>query len=113
MPPPGVPTVENIMEGFKDVFDEQIMKFFQSEQPEQLQQFSEILLRSTAAGIRSGDEEIIASVKRTARGMVELARVIAVNAAWDIIDAALDYLIKIGKAALQAVLKAYIPIPTP
>ena len=103
-------TLEEVVNGLKDIFNENVMKFFSSESAEDLAKFSEILLNNTAVAISTGDELTLASVKRTMRSLAELGRVAVVNASWDAVEAALEYFVKIVRGVLIGVAaKVIIP----
>lgn len=95
-------TGEELAESLRVAFNEHVLKYFEGEYAEDFLKFSEIMLNNVVAAISSGDQIVLDSVKRTARGLVELGRIQVVNATWDVIDSVIDYFVGIAKGLVTA-----------
>ena len=88
----------------RGIWETHLSEFFEGDEPEHVIRFSKALLEQLAWAIKSGDGESLATVKRSARLLAELGRIIVLNESWSLIDDMLDKIVGIGVAVLKGMI---------
>jgi hypothetical protein len=101
--------LEGIADGFMEIFDKHLKKFFESDSPEQIVKFGQTLVQQMAWAVKSGDKDAKETVLRSAKMLAELGRITVVNSVWDAFDDALAFALDVGMALVAGSVRRIIP----